>query len=230
MTKKWGACLLAAFLLFAAGTAQAAEKWDMALIGRMDVPKHVRIEAGEQMALPFTETGSPKITLARMGMPDGHFYSITWTDGPDFTYGWAASAAIGAQYLQREGVAGYRNLSLAEQLDVIAETLNKNIIAQNAIYDGAVPLVKINDKKHPRWEGSFTIDQEREGIPYRTTYFVVLQQNEIRIALGILSADADAPDLTTALGEMLKKRKFLKETEWQDLSSSKEKVSNDDKK
>ncbi len=220
--KKIGmACLLAAFLLSASGAVQAAEKWDMALIGRMDVPKSVSIEAGEQMALPFTETNSPKMTLARMGMPDGHFYTITRKDGPNFTYGWAASAVIGAQYLQREGAKGYRNLSLSEQLDVIAETLNKQIIAQEAVFDGKTPLVKMSDKKHPRWEGSFIIEKKSEGISYRTKYFVTVQQNEIRIVFGILSADADAPELTKALGEMLAKRKFLKETDWQDLQTIK---------
>ena len=213
MKQKWLACLFAAFLLSAGNGALAAEKWDMALIGRMDVPKHVQIEAGEQMALPFTETNSPKMTLARMGMPDGHFYSIVWKDGPHFTYGWAASAPIGAQYLQREGVSGYRNLSISEQLDVIAETLNKQIIAQKAIYEGETPLVKISDKKHPRWEGSFIIKKTLQGISYRTKYFVTVQQNEIRNVIGIVSTDADTPEMTKALGEMLKKRKFLKELE-----------------
>ena len=220
MRKIWVSCLLTTFLFLVGNVATAAEKWDMALIGRMNIPKHVCIEQGAQMALPFVETNSPNITLARMGIPDGHFYSITWSDGANFTYGWAASAVIGAQYLQKEGVTGYRNLSLSEQLDVIAETVNKYIIAQRAVFDGEAPLVKISDKKHPRWEGSFTIQKEVQGILYRTKYFVTVQQNEIRIAIGILSADADAPEMTKALSEMLQKRKFLKEIEWQKLSSS----------
>ena len=202
--------LALAGLLAVSGAGFAAEKWEFPGIGQMSVPKHVTVEAGEQMTISDMNTKSPKIFWARKGIPDANFYTITWKDGADFSYGYALSGVVGAQFLQREGVLGYRNLTLAEQLDVIAETINRDIIARGAYFEGAAPLLKNKDEKHPRYEGSFILTRLEEDVSYRTAYHVTLQMNEVRIYLGLVAVDADQADFAKSMSEMLKKRTFPK--------------------
>ncbi len=200
--------LLLAGLLVVSGVSRAAEKWEMPHIGQMTMSQNMWIAPGEQLSIEYGETKSPDLYLARKGIPDANFFTITWETDSDFSYGRAISAVIGAQYLQRAGVFGYRDLSLEGQLDLIAETLNRDIICDGAVFDGDVPLRKIADKKHPRYEGSFTLTRKEEGTVYRTAYYVTVQKDDIRISVGIFVSDADCGDFTKALADMMKKRKF----------------------
>ena len=200
--------LFLAASLAVSGNSLAAEKWEMPRIGQMNVPQNMWIAPGEQLSIGYGDTKSPELYLARKGIPDANFYTITWETDSDFSYGRAISAVLGAQYLQRAGVSGYRDLSLEGQLDLIAETLNRDIIRDGAVFDGDVPLRKISDKKHPRYEGSFVLTRTEEGLVYRTAYYVTVQKDDIRISVGIFASDADNPDFTKALADMMKKRKF----------------------
>ena len=206
--KRMALGLALAGLMVVSSVAFAAEKQEIAGIGLLQVPKQVRIESGEQAAIAYHETKSPKLSFARKGIPDAQFYTVTWENGPDFSYGYVLSGTVGAQYLQREGVSGYRDLSLEEQLDKIADTMNREIIKDGAVFEGEMPLVKLTDKKHPRYEGMFTVTKKEKDITYRTAYYMTVQINEIRISVGLIASDADKPELTKALADMMKKRTF----------------------
>ena len=212
MKGKWMAALLAGALeLSAVAPVGAADQWDMAYIGRMKLPKGVTFTEGEQQALPFLATGGIRWTLIRAGMLNGTFYNMTWADGADFSYGWAASVQIGAQYLAKEGAAAYRNKTPAEQMDVIAANLNGELRASGITYEGDAPLVRRTDRGHPSWEGSFVVTVKENDITYREAYHMVLQVSGFRVVLGIINSDADNTALTESLSQMVEKRRFYKE-------------------
>lgn len=212
---KWkiAAAALVLSLGIAAGGADAAEKWNMALVGRMTVPQHVTFEEGEQAALPFMKSNGPRWTFIRGGMMNPTFYTMTYRDGPEFSYGWAASAALGSQYLFQAGESDYKGKTPSEQMDLIAERLNSELKAEGASFSGTAPLVRINDKKNPRWEGSFVITVKERDITYREAYQMVLQVSGFQVALGVIASDADRKDLTDALSQMMKKRNFYSDKE-----------------
>lgn len=196
-----------------AGTVSAAEKWDMALIGKMTLPKNVTVEAGEQQAIPFAAAKSPKWFFTKKGITGGHFYTMAAKDGPDYTYGWAFSAPIGAQYMLEAGIGSYKGKTPAEQMDLIAAHLNQKLAAEAAEFSGTAPLVKIADKKNPRWEGDFVLVTKEKDITYREAYRLTLQMSGFRCVIGILASDAEAADFTDSLGKMFDKRSFYSEKE-----------------
>lgn len=211
MKKVIAAAAMAALL--ALGTsAEAAQKWDLPLIGHMTVPQNVTIEAGEQAALAFGADG-PKWSLTKDAVLEGSFWTITQAVGTDFTYGWAASATLGAQYLQKAGVSDYKGKSVEEQMDLIAADLNRKLIEKGAVFAGDAPLVRSGDKKHPRWEDSFIITRKEKDITYREAYHAVLQVAGFRVALGLIANDAEAAELSDALGKMLARRSFYNDKE-----------------
>lgn len=211
MKKKLTAAMLA-LLLAAGGAASAAEKWEMAPIGKMTLPAKVRMEKGEQQALPFGADG-PRWAFTKESMLDGAYWTLTYDDAPNFSYGWAASATLGAQYLQKAGVSGYKGKSIEEQLDLIAASLNDRFISEGAVYTGAAPLARVSDKKHPRWEGDFILVRKEKDITYRESVHAVLQLAGVRVSLGLIVNDADAPELSAAIAKMLAKRTFYSDKE-----------------
>ena len=212
MKHAWMSAVLAgALALGAAWPAGAADHWDMAYIGRMTLPEHVTFEEGEQKSLDFLQTGGIRWTFIRSGMMNGVFYTMTYADGTDFSYGWAASAAVGVPYLVRQGETAYRNKTPSEQMDVIAEHMNEEIRRSGAEFAGSEPLVRISDREHPRWEGAFTITRKENGVTYREAYQMVLQVSGFRVVLGLINSDADRKELTSDLAEMMKERRFYKE-------------------
>jgi len=185
----------------------------MALIGKMTLPQNVTMEEGEQRALPFAAAKSPKWFFAKKGITDGHFYTMTAKNGPDFTYGWAFSAPIGAQYMLDAGIGSYKGKTPAEQMDLIAEHINQKLAAEGAEFSGETPLRKFGDKKNPRWEGDFVILTKEKDITYREAYRMTLQISGFRCVIGILANDAEAENLTDALRKMFDKRSFYSEKE-----------------
>lgn len=212
MKRQWiAAALSAALAVSAAAPAAAAEKWDMAYLGRMTLPAHVTFQEGEQKALPFLATGGMKWTMTRAGMLDGHFYTMSYADGADFSYGWAAAVTVGVPYLVKQGETAYRNKTPSEQMDVIAERINADIIAAGADYEGSAPLVRLSDREHPRWEGAFSYTWKENGVTYHEAYQMALQVSGFRVVLGIINSDGDNPVLTDSLARMMKTRSFYKE-------------------
>lgn len=199
------------FTMTAIVPSWAAPSWDMAYIGRMTPPRNVTFEEGEQSALPFLQGRGIKWSFVRAGFLDGHFYNMTYSDEVDFSYGWAASVVAGMPYLMRQGEDRYRDKTPAEQMDVIARHLNQDIQAMGAEYNGDVPLKRLNDRDHPRWEGTFTVTRQERGITYREAYQLVLQVSGFRVVMGIINSDADNEELTASLGRMIRSRSFYKE-------------------
>lgn len=63
----------------------------------------------------------------------------------------------GVPFLLEIGEITHKTDPIEKQMDVIAGYLNKRIMESGAVYTGETPLIRINDKKNPRWEGSFEI-------------------------------------------------------------------------
>ncbi len=210
--KKFFSAALAAALLAASGVSSlGADRWDMAYIGQMKVPAHVTFTEGEQQALPFIKDGGPHWFFTKKAMLDGHFYSMTYADGPDFSYGWAASLSLGSQFLQEQGDFDYRGKTPAEQMDRIAGFVNEDIIRMGASYEGETPLRRMDDKAHPRWEGRFTVTKKERGVTYRETYQAVIQVSGFRVVMGLINSDGDQKALTDSLARMMEGRRFYKD-------------------
>ncbi len=195
----------------AASPGQAASQWNMAYVGRMTLPKHVTFDEGEQSAIPFLQSKGIKWSFIRNGMMDGKFYTMTFSDGVDFSYGWAASSVVGMPYLMKQGESRYRDKTPVEQMDVIAKHINENIRNLGADYSGETPLKRLTDKGRPSWEGAFIVTRKEKDITYREAYQMVLQVSGFRVVLGIINSDADNEALTGALAQMVKSRTFYKE-------------------
>ena len=88
---------------------------------------------------------------------------------------------------------------IEKQMDVIAGYLNKRIMESGAVYTGETPLIRINDKKNPRWEGSFEIRIKEKDIVYHEAYQVVLQNDGYFISLGIINSGLEQFELTSSL-------------------------------
>ena len=146
MWKRVCAGLLVAALLPI--SSLAAEKLDLKGIGRMTVPKNVTFEKGAQEALPFLPAGGTERFFLRRGMTGGVYYTMTYADPPDFSYGWAMSHKLGVSYLLGIGAVSHKDDPAEAQLDLIAADLNERLIESGASFDGEAPLVKSKDKKH----------------------------------------------------------------------------------
>ena len=120
----------------------AAEKLDLKGIGRMTVPKNVTFEKGAQDALPFLSAGGTEQFFLRRGMTGSVYYTMTYADPPDFSYGWAMSHKLGVSYLLGIGAVSHKDDPAEAQLDLIAADLNERLIASGASFDGEAPLVK----------------------------------------------------------------------------------------
>lgn len=194
--------------LAAAFPSLAAVKFDLPMIGTMNVLAHVTFDKGEQAALPFPK--GIRTFFARSGATDGVYYSMTYASAPDFSYGWATSQTLGIPWFSDAGLRQYKNRPVAEQLDAAAAYINKKLIEQGAVYTGTAPLVKINDKKNPRWEGSFLIVTRERDIRYKENYLMSLQTDGYFVYCGIINSDAQQKELTANLAAMFQKRKLPK--------------------
>ena len=211
MMKKIFMTLLAAGCVMAGSiTAGAANRLNLQGIGTMDVPQNVTFEKGAQNALPFMGEGGTKRFFIRNGMTKSDYYTMTWKKGPDFSYGWAMSQETGIPFLLEIGEIKHK--------DVIANWLNRKLIADGASYEGTAPLKKIDDKKHPRWEGFVTITTKEQDITYHEAYVLVLQCDGYFTTLGIINSDGDRQDITDAIKKMVSKRKFPQKVSLLDLS------------
>lgn len=209
--KLWFDILLSIFTVaLLSMNVSAAEKWELPGIGKMEAPPHVHFEEGEQSALPFLQDKGIKMYFVRKGAVNGRYYTMTYANPPDFSYGWATSQKLGIPFLLEIGEIAHKADSVEIQMDVIAGYLNKKIIENGGIYTGETPLLRIEDKKYPRWEGSFSVKIKEKNIIYHEAYQVVLQSDGYFISLGIINSDAEQYELTNALREMTNKRKVVK--------------------
>lgn len=217
--KKFLLALLAAGALLAGALpADAASRLTLQGIGTMDVPQNVIFDKGAQNALPFMAEGGTKRFFIRNGMTKSDYYTMTWKKGPDFSYGWAMSQETGIPFLLEIGEIKHKDDKPLDQMDIIANWLNRKLIADGASYEGAAPLKKIDDKKHPRWEGFVTITTKEQDITYKEAYTIILQCDGYFTTLGIINSDGDRQDITDALKKMVSKRKFPQKVSLLDLS------------
>lgn len=219
MMKKFLLALLAAGALMAGPLpADAASRLTLQGIGTMNVPQNVTFDKGAQNALPFMAEGGTKRFFIRNGMTKSDYYTMTWKKGPDFSYGWAMSQETGIPFLLEIGEIKHKDDKPVDQMDIIANWLNRKLIADGASYEGAAPLKKIDDKKHPRWEGFVTITTKEQDITYKEAYSIILQCDGYFTTLGIINSDGDRQDITDALKKMVSKRKFPQKVSLLDLS------------
>lgn len=204
-------------LLAAPCSVNAADLLSLSGIGTMAVPKNISFTIGAQSALPFMSEGGTSRYFTRNGFAKSEYYTMTYKDGPDFSYGWAMSHEVGIPYLLEIGEIKHKNDSAEEQMDVIAAYLNRKLSADGVIFTGASPLVKVKDGKYPRWEGAFVKETRENDIIYREAYVVVLQCDGYFNTLGIFNCDADRSDITDALKKMVAKRKLPRQRSLLDL-------------
>lgn len=216
MWKRVCAGLLVAALLPI--SSLAAEKLDLKGIGRMTVPKNVTFEKGAQEALPFLSAGGTERFFLRRGMTGSVYYTMTYADPPDFSYGWAMSHKLGVSYLLGIGAVSHKDDPAEAQMDLIAADLNERLIESGASFDGEAPLVKSKDKKHLRYEGSVVITTKEKDVTYHEAYQIVLACDGYFTTLGIINTDADQKDLTAAVKTMVQKRKLPEKVKLLDLA------------
>ena len=230
MWKRVCAGLLVAALLPI--SSLAAEKLDLKGIGRMTVTKNVTFEKVAQEALPFLPAGGTERFFLRRGMTGGVYYTMTYADPPDFSYGWAMSHKLGVSYLLGIGAVSHKDDPAEAQLDLIAADLNERLIESGASFDGEAPLndeddridvgeaplVKSKDKKHLRYEGSVVITTKEKDVTYHEAYQIVLACDGYFTTLGIINTDADQKELTAAVKTMVQKRKLPEKVKLLDLA------------
>lgn len=198
----------------------AADKFDLTGIGTMVIPKNMTIKKGAQEALPFLSDGGTKRFFLRRGITSSEYYTMTWKQGPDFSYGWAMSHKLGIPFLLEIGEISHKGDSPVEQMDIIAAYFNKQLINDGAIFEGDAPLMKIKDRRHPRWEGFFRVPRKENGIVYNEAYTLILQCDGYFTTLGILNTDGDRSDITNSIRDMIMKRKFPRKETLLNFSST----------
>ncbi len=219
MKYKWMAASLLSLALLCPFSLEAAQNTlNLPGIGKMTVPQHVTFEKGKQEALPFVSGGGVKTYFVRKGLTEGEYYTLTYSNPPNYTYGWAMSQKLGIPFLQYIGEMKHKKDSPLEQMDLYADYLNQKLIAAGAVYSGSMPLVKVADKKNPRWEGSFVIPTKEKDISYKEAYQMVLQCDGYFTTLGIIATDADQKEVTAAVQKMVQKRKLPEKVKLLDLT------------
>ena len=219
MTYKWMAAAAVSLLLLCPFSAQAAQNTlNLPGIGKMTVPQRITFEKGQQEAIPFMADGGIKKFFTHKGLTDGTYYTMTYSNPPDYTYGWAMSHKLGIPFLFSIGEIKHKDDSPEEKLDLYANYLNQKLIEAGATFEGDTPLVKNKDKKHPRWEGSFVLKTKEQNITYREAYQVILQCDGYFTTLGVIQTDADQKEVTAAVEKMVQKRKLPEKAKLLDLA------------
>ena len=186
----------------------ARDSFTLPHIGTLSVPAHVMFEKGDLASLSFPK--GIRTFFARSGATGGTYYTMIYANGPHFSYGWAVSQTLGIPWFSHAGLRQYTTRSAEEQLDAAASYINQALIRQRAVYTGPAPLVKINDKKNPRWEGSFlTVTKERD-ILYKENYLMSLQTDGYFVYCGMINSDGEQKELTAELSAMFSKRRLPK--------------------
>lgn len=201
-------------LLLSGGARGASSEWAVPLVGEMDLPPHVTFDKGEQNALPFMKDGGARRFFQHLGFSEGDYYTMTYREGPDFSYGWAAAHVAGIPFLWQAGLSKHTRAPLEDQMDAAAAYINDRVKGDRTFpYKGAAPLEKTADKKHPRWSGLFTATTYEKGIVYKEDYLVTLQITGSRVVLFVIESDGTRKDLTASLQKMVEKRHFWNEKE-----------------
>ncbi|MDY6084267.1 MAG: hypothetical protein SPI25_03335 [Dialister sp.] len=197
-----------ALSFLAACPALAKDSLELPHIGTMNLPAYVVFEKGDQASLAFPK-GS-RAFFAKTGATGGTYYTMTYARGPHFSYGWAVSQTLGIPWFSNVGLRQYTTRSAEEQLDAAAAYINQALIRQRAVYTGPSPLVKINDKKSPRWEGSFLMVRRERDILYKESYLMALQTDGYFVYCGIINSDGEQKELTADISDMFARRKLPK--------------------
>lgn len=211
-----GAALAAALCLSSPSMAQ--DTLQLPGIGKMTVPAHMVFQEGQQEALPFLAAGGIQKFFHKNGLKDGTFYTMTYSQPPDYTYGWAISQKLGIPFLFAIGEIKHKDDSPEEMLDFYADYFNQALMKAGAVFTGDTPLVKHKDTKNLRWEGSFILPRKEKNITYREAYQVVLACDGYFTTIGILASDGDRQEVTAQLQKMMQKRKLPEKVKLLDLS------------
>lgn len=215
-TWMFSAALAAALCLSVPAMAQ--DTLNLPGVGKMNVPQHITFQKGQQEALPFLADGGIGKFFKRKGLTEGTFYTMTYSQPPDYTYGWAISQKLGIPFLFAIGEISHKEDSPEEMLDFYADYFNEHLIEDGAIFTGETPLVKNKDKKNLRWEGSFILPRKEKNITYREAYQVVLSCDGYFTTLGVICTDGDQKEVTEAIQKMVQKRKLPERSKLLDLS------------
>ena len=218
MKYTWMASAAIAAALSLSVPAMAQDTLQLPGIGKMTVPQHMTFQKGQQEALPFMADGGIKKFFKRKGLTEGTFYTMTYSQPPDYTYGWAISQKLGIPFLFSIGEIKHKDDSPEEVLDLYADYFNRELIAAGAIFTGETPLVKNKDKKNLRWEGSFILPRKEKNITYQEAYQMVLSCDGYFTTLGVIASDGDQKEVTAALQKMMQKRKLPEKVKLLDLS------------
>lgn len=213
--------LLAGTLFMGRQQSFAADAFELPGIGKMEEPAHISFEPGLQNTLLFSESGGVQKFFRSLRVTDSRYFSMTYADPPDFSYGWAMSHRLGTPVLFEIGEFKHKDDSLEEQMDVYAEYLNRKIEENGGDFSGDAPLRKIKDRNGTRWEGYFTVRHKEQDITFREAYWVILQPDSYFITLGVLNADADRKEAVRAISKMLAERRIPKNVNYADIFKKK---------
>ena len=218
MKYTWLAASFLSLALLCPWPSMAQDVLNLRGIGKMNIPQKITFQKGQQEALPFMADGGAKKYFLRKGLTEDTFYTMTYSNPPDYNYGWALSQKLGITFLFAIGEIAHKDDSPEAKMDLFANYFNQQIMDVGATYEGDTPLIKSKDKNHLRWEGSFTIRTKEKNIYYNEAYQMVLQCDGYFTTLGIFATDADAKDVTAAIAKMVQKRKLPEKTRLADLS------------
>ena len=213
MKKKQILCLFAmiatGFMASISQTVIAASTWELPGIGSMKLPANVEFTEGIYDSIPFIDNEQySEWYFGKNTVKNGHYYVMTYSKPPHYSYGWALSEEVGYPYLLKAGVTTTGKETQEEQLDMIADYINEIFVKYGSAYTASKPLRKVQDKKNPRWEGRVILTKREEGVIYKEAYQIVLQISNARIVLGVINSDAGQGQLTNLIQAMVNKRKL----------------------
>ena len=94
MKYTWLAASFLSLALLCPWPSMAQEVLNLRGIGKMNVPQKITFQKGQQEALPFMADGGAKKYFLRKGLTEDTFYTMTYSNPPDYTYGWALSQKL----------------------------------------------------------------------------------------------------------------------------------------
>lgn len=209
--------ILAGTLLTGNQQGLAAQTFNLPGIGEMKEPAGISFEPGVQETLLFSEAGGVKKFFNSLRVTGSQYFTMTYSNPPDFSYGWAMAHRLGIPVLFEIGEIKHKDDSLEEQMEIYADYINREIIQNGGDFSGTSPLKKIKDRNGIRWEGYFTLRSEEKGVPFHEAYWIILQRDGYFVTLGILNADADQKEVVRALSRMIAERKIPKDVNYADM-------------
>ena len=126
MKKKQILCLFAmiatGFMASISQTVIAASTWELPGIGSMKLPANVEFTEGIYDSIPFIDNEQySEWYFGKNTVKNGHYYVMTYSKPPHYSYGWALSEEVGYPYLLKAGVTTTGKETQEEQLDMIAD-------------------------------------------------------------------------------------------------------------